>query len=295
MRLGIHIVDFDFPGGADETGPTLSRVGKAVEEAGVANLSVMDHYYQMEMAGGPAKPMLEGYTTLGFLAAHTTTVELQLLVTGVTYRHPGLLAKIVTTLDVLSGGRAVLGVGAAWYSREHLGLGVPFPTLSERFERLEETLQILLQMWSDDDGPFVGQHYSLRETINVPQSISRPHPPIMIGGTGEKKTLRLVAQYGDACNMFAGPQAGPDFVRSKLDVLQEHCLELGTDFSAIRKTILWTGHVSTDAGGASDFVEQMRAFADVGIDEVHVMPFTDEPVSFVQAIGDRVVGELEAV
>ncbi len=295
MRLGIHIVNFDIHGGAEEIGPTLTRVGKAVEGAGIANLSVMDHYFQMEMAGGPEKPMLEGYTTLGFLAASTSTVELQLLVTGVTYRHPGLLAKIITTLDVLSGGRAVLGLGAAWYEREHLGLGVPFPALGERFELLEETLQIVLQMWSDEDGPFVGQHYSLRETINVPQCIAKPHPPIMVGGTGERKTLRLVAQYADACNLFTGPQAGPDVIRAKLDVLREHCRELGTDFDRIRKTILWTGPVDTEGAGATEFVEQMRAYADVGIEEVHVMPFTDDPVSFVQGIGDRVVGALEAV
>jgi F420-dependent oxidoreductase-like protein len=295
MKLGFHIVDFNVRGGAEEIGPTLRRVGQAVEDAGFATLSVMDHYFQMEMAGGPEKPMLEGYTTLGFLAAATSKVDLQLLVTGVTYRHPGLLAKIVTTLDVLSGGRAVLGIGAGWYEREHLGLGVPFPPVSERFERLEETLQIVLQMWSEDDGPFVGQHYHLHETINVPQSIARAHPPIMVGGTGEKKTLRLVAQYADACNMFADPQGGPDVIRAKLDVLQEHCSELGTDFSRIRKTILWTGPVSTDDAGAREFVEQMRAYAGVGIEAVHVMPFTDDPLSYVRALGDRVIGALETV
>jgi F420-dependent oxidoreductase-like protein len=295
MRLGIHIVNFELIGGTEAIGPTLARVGQAVEAAGVDNLSVMDHYFQMEMAGGPEKPMLEGYTTLGFLAAHTSTVELQLLVTGVTYRHPGLLAKIVTTLDVLSGGRALLGIGAAWYDREHLGLGVPFPPVSERFERLEETLQIMLQMWSDDDGPYEGEHYTLAETINVPRAIARPHPPIMIGGSGETKTLRLVAQYADACNLFAGPQAGPDVISAKLDVLRERCREAGTDFSHIRKTILWTGPVGTDASGGAEFVEQMRAFADVGIEEVHVMPFTDDPVAYVQGIGDHVTGALAAV
>jgi F420-dependent oxidoreductase-like protein len=295
MKLGVHIVNFDIRGGAGEIGPTLARVGQAVEDAGVASLSVMDHYFQMEMAGGPEKPMLEGYTTLGFLAAHTSTVDLQLLVTGVTYRHPGLLAKIVTTLDVLSGGRAVLGIGAAWYEREHLGLGVPFPALSERFERLEETLKIVQQMWADNDGPFEGTHYSLLETINVPQSIARPHPPIMIGGTGEKKTLRLVAQYADACNLFAGPDAGPDVIRAKLDVLHEHCRDTGTDFGRIRKTILWTGPLGTDEAGAKEFIEQMRAYADVGIEAVHVMPFTDDPVSYVQELGDRVIDTLNTV
>ena len=295
MRLGIHIVNFEVQGGTEAIGPTLARVGRAVDEAGIDNLSAMDHYFQMEMAGGPEKPMLEGYTTLGFLAAHTSTAELQLLVTGVTYRHPGLLAKIVTTLDVLSGGRAMLGLGAAWYEREHLGLGVPFPPVSERFERLEETLEIVLQMWGDDDGPYEGAHYSLAETINVPRPIARPHPPIMIGGTGEQKTLRLVARYATACNFFAGPQAGPDFVRAKLGVLQEHCRDAGTDYSTIRKTILWTGPVGTDADGGREFVEQMRGFAEVGVEEVHVMPFTDDPVSYVQAVGDHVMGALADV
>jgi F420-dependent oxidoreductase-like protein len=295
MRLGVHIVNFELPGGTEAIGSTLARVGKAVDEAGIENLSVMDHYFQMEMAGGPEKPMLEGYTTLGFLAAHTTTAELQLLVTGVTYRHPGLLAKIVTTLDVLSGGRAMLGIGAAWYDREHEGLGVPFPPVAERFERLEETLQIVLQMWSDDDGPYEGTHYTLAETINVPQAVSQPHPPIMIGGSGEKKTLRLVAQYADACNLFAAPQAGPDAVRAKLDVLRAHCDELGRDYSRIRKTILWTAPVGTDAAGGREFVEQMRGFADAGIEEVHVMPFAGDPVAYVQGIGDHVMGALGSV
>ena len=295
MKLGVHIINFEVPGGPGEIGPTLANAGRAVEEAGLDNLSVMDHYFQMEMAGGPEKPMLEGYTTLGFLAAHTSTVELQLLVTGVTYRHPGLLAKIVTTLDVLSGGRAMLGIGAAWYDREHLGLGVPFPPLAERFERLEETLQIVHQMWSDDDGPYVGTHYSLAETINVPQAITQPHPPIMIGGMGEKKTLRLVAQYADACNFFAGPDTGTDEVQAKLDILEEHCRHAGSSFDAIRKTILWTGPLDPDAAGGREFVERMRSFAEVGVDEVHVMPFTGDPVPYIRGLGDHVVGGLSAL
>ncbi|MGB8385522.1 MAG: LLM class F420-dependent oxidoreductase, partial [Dermatophilaceae bacterium] len=204
MRLGFHIVNFTLPGGPADLGDTLARTARAAEEIGADNLSVMDHYFQLEGAGGATQPMLEGYTTLGFLAGNTSTVELQLLVTGVTYRHPGLLAKIVSTLDVLSRGRAVLGIGAAWYEREHRGLGVPYPPIAERFERLEETLQIVLQMWGPDDGPFTGKHYQLAETLNVPQSVSTPHPPIMIGGQGERKTLRLVAKYADACNLFAG-------------------------------------------------------------------------------------------
>jgi F420-dependent oxidoreductase-like protein len=242
----------------------------------------------MGLGDAPA-PMLEAYTTLGFLAAHTSTVELQALVNGVTYRHPGLLAKIATTLDVLSGGRAMLGIGAAWYEREHLGLGVPFPPLSERFERLEETLQIVLQMWSDDDGPYEGAHYRLAETICSPPPLTPPHPPIMIGGSGEKKTLRLVAKYADACNFFAGPNTGSDAVKAKLDVLAVHCANEGTDMARIRKTILWTAPVDpTTVTGAADFVEQMKGYADVGIVEVRVMPLNN-PIDFIRGLGQHVV------
>lgn len=291
MRIGVHLVNFAFPEGAAAIGPTLAEFGHAAEEAGLDNLSVMDHYFQMEGMGlGDASaPMLEAYATLGFLAAHTETVELQALVTGVTYRPPGLLAKIVTTLDVLSGGRAMLGIGAAWYEREHLGLGVPFPPLSERFERLEETLQIVQQMWSDDDGPYEGSHYRLAETICSPQPLTRPHPPIMIGGSGERKTLRLVARYADACNLFARPDTGPEEVKAKLEVLAGHCANAGTDVESIRKTILWAAPMDpTTATGAAAFVEQMKGYADVGITEVHVMPFTD-PTGFIRGLGEYVV------
>lgn len=292
MRLGVHVVGFEFAGGAAGIGPTLARVGAAAERAGVTNLSVMDHYLQI--IGDPTAPMLEGYTTLGFLAAHTTTAELQLLVGGVTYRHPGLLAKIVSTLDVLSGGRAVLGVGAAWFEREHRALGVPFPAVAERFERLEETLQIVHQMWSQDDGPYAGRHYQLAETLNSPQPLTRPHPPIMIGGSGEKKTLRLVARYADATNLFADPRTGPEPVRAKLQVLARHCAREGTDYDRIRKTILWTGSLdpTTDA---TAFLDQMRRYAEIGIEEVHVMPFTPDPVGFIDRLGEHVVGQLTDV
>ena len=297
MRIGVHLVNFSLPGGPSSIGPTLAEVGGASEEAGLDNLSVMDHYFQMEGMGlgdAPA-PMLEAYTTLGFLAAHTSTVELQALVTGVTYRQPGLLAKIVTTLDVLSGGRAMLGIGAAWYEREHLGLGVPFPPVAERFERLEETLQIVLQMWSDNDGPYDGAHYHLAETLCSPPPLTRPHPPIMIGGSGERKTLRLVAKYADACNLFAQPDTGPDAVKDKLAVLASHCANEGTDFASIRKTILWAAPLDpTTADGAASFVEQMKSYADIGIVEVHVMPF-DNPIGYIRGLGDHVVPALRGL
>jgi F420-dependent oxidoreductase-like protein len=226
------------------------------------------------------------------MAAHTSTVELQLLMSGVTYRHPGLLAKIVSTLDVLSGGRAALGIGAAWYEREHRGLGVPFPPLAERFERLEETLQIVHQMWSPDDGPFEGKHYQLAETINAPRPLRRPRPPIMVGGGGEKKTLRLVAKYADACNVFAGRGAGPEQVAHKLSVLRQWCEREGRSYDEIRRTVLYNGPLGQDASGGAAFIDQMRALADVGVDEVHVMPLQGDPVGFVRSLGQHVVPRL---
>src|SRR3954471_608060 len=205
MELGFHLPVFDIDGGTTAIAGELARVGAAAEGSGATWLSFMDHYFQIEPTGLPAESnMLEGYTTLGYLAAHTSKIDLGLLVTGVTYRHPGLLAKIVATLDVLSGGRAVLGVGAAWYEREHRGLGVPFPPLRDRFELLEETLQIVRQMWSEDDGPFDGRHFRLAETICSPQPL-RP-VPVMVDGVSERTALRLVARYADACNLFSGAE-----------------------------------------------------------------------------------------
>lgn len=290
MKVGVHLVNFTLPGGPASIGPTLAAVGRAADEAGVANLSLMDHYLQLSMIGGVDEPMLEGYTTLGFLAGHNATADLQLLVTGVMYRRPGLLAKIVSTLDVLSGGRAVLGMGAAWYEREHLALGVPYPPLAERFERLEETLQIVRQMWSEDDGPFEGRHYRLAETISSPQPLRSPHPPIMIGGGGEKKTLRLVARYGDACNLFASPGAGgPPQVRSKLEVLRTHCASEGTDYDRIRKTVLYAGPLKPGAEAGTLFAEEMAGYAALGVTEVHVMPMGGDPVAFVRGLGEHVI------
>jgi F420-dependent oxidoreductase-like protein len=290
VRVGVHLVAFDVPRGSTVEA-TVADVGRAADEAGVANLSLMDHYLQLDVLGGPEQPMLEGYTTLGFLAAATANVDLLLLCTGVTYRHPGLLAKIVTTLDVLSAGRAVLGIGAAWNEREHRALGVPFPPVAERFERLEETLQIVRQMWSDDDGPFEGRHYRLAETINVPQPLRRP--PIMIGGGGEKKTLRLVARYADACNLFASPRAGgPAAVEAKLAVLRAHCEREGTDYDRIQKTILYTGPLALGAAGGEQFAEEMTGYLAVGVTEVHVMPSGGDPVAFVENLGEHVLPHL---
>jgi F420-dependent oxidoreductase-like protein len=287
MRLGVQVPVFDEPEGPAAIPGMLAGVGAAAEDAGVASLSLMDHFFQLPYIGDVTAPMLEGYTTLGFLAAHTRTVDLHLLVTGVTYRHPGLLAKIVATLDVLSGGRAVLGIGAAWYEREHRGLGVPFPPLRDRFELLEETLQIVRQMWSDDDGPYEGRHFHLAETICSPQPL-RP-VPVMVGGVGERKALRLVARYADACNFFSSAELGADFVSGKLAVLREHCEREGTSYDAIRKTVLWTDPVDPAAPGP--FLEAARAMADVGVDELQVA-VGERHVATLQALGDRVVPAL---
>ena len=269
MHVGVHINRFDHPQGGGALRAELAAAGTAAEAAGVDRLSVMDHYFQMEFNGGAEAPMLEAYTALAFLAAHTSTVRLSALVTGVTYRHPGLLAKIATTLDVLSGGRATLGVGAAWYDREHHGLGVPYPPLAERFERLEETLRICLRMWDpDDNGPFEGRHYQLAETLCVPPPVSSPHPEIMIGGGGEKKTLRLVARYGDACNLFA---TSPEDVAHKLEVLRGHCEEADRDYDTVRRTITYSGEAAT-AEDLDTFTRDIEPYAELGIDTVIVSP-----------------------
>ncbi|WP_280194685.1 LLM class F420-dependent oxidoreductase [Nocardia farcinica] len=284
MELGFHLPIFDIDGGTSAIAGELARAGAAAEAAGATWLSFMDHYFQIEPTGLPAEAnMLEGYTALGFLAAHTTTVELGLLVTGVTYRHPGLLAKIVTTLDVLSGGRAVLGLGAAWYEREHRGLGVDYPPLAERFERLEETLRICAQMWDpQNNGPFEGKHYRLAETLCAPQPLHRPR--VLIGGGGEQKTLRLVARYGDACNLFG---TSPQDVEHKLDVLRRHCEAEGRDYDRIRKTIL-ANNPRPAPETRDEFVRAMADYAKLGIDQVIVTPTTGSPATWIEGMAPAV-------
>nr|WP_306746440.1 LLM class F420-dependent oxidoreductase [Saccharothrix yanglingensis] len=260
-------------------GPGLAAACAAAEEAGVGWLSVMDHYFQMEQNGGAEDAMLECYTTLGFLAAHTSTIRLGALVTGVTYRHPGLLAKIVATLDVLSGGRATLGIGAAWYEREHVGLGVPFPPLAERFERLEEAIRICLRMWDPaENGPFEGRYHRLAETLCVPAPVSAPHPEIMIGGNGERKTLRLVARYADACNLLV---AEPAEVAHKLDVLRRHCDDLGRDHGDIRKTAVLVGPVPQEADALA---ADLAGYADLGLDTVVLRSPDGDPASWIERV-----------
>ncbi|RFA21019.1 LLM class F420-dependent oxidoreductase [Subtercola boreus] len=289
MELGIHFANFTLPGGPQALGPALAASAKAAEEGGCSLFTLMDHWFQMESLATSYDPMLEGYTSLGFLAGQTSSIRLGLLVTGVTYRYPGLLAKIVTTLDVLSQGRAMLGLGAAWYEREHLGLGVPYPAISERFERLEETLQICAQMWSDNDGPYAGKHYQLAETICVPQPIQKPGPPVMIGGSGEKKTLRLVAKYGNACNIF---DLGVEGVAHKLDVLKGHCDTEGTDYDAIEKTLI----TSADLLGDPDaFLASMEQYAAIGIDLVTTGPRADDPAAWVSEVTAAIVPRLREI
>ena len=262
MELGLHIADFTWNGGAPSLGPRLARHAKNAEDAGITRITVMDHVWQIGVVGPAEHEMLEAYTTLGFLAAHTRRVKLHTLVTGVVYREPGLLAKQVTTLDVLSGGRAGLGIGAAWNEEESKGLGLPFPPVAERFERLEETIQVCLQMWSDSDKPYDGRHYRLARTLNSPQSLQRPRPYLMIGGGGEKKTLRLVARYADACNLFAGPDAA-----RKLEVLKGHCDTAGRDYDEIEKTTMVSVGPSTTR---DDFVRMVTPLREAGFTVAYV-------------------------
>lgn len=286
MKLGVHYANFSHPDWATTLEDRLTETARVADEGGVSLLTVMDHWFQMEDLGGPDEPMLEGYTTLGYLAAITRRVRLSLLVTGVTYRHPGLLAKQVTTLDRLSRGRAMLGIGAAWYDREHAGLGVPFPSTSERFERLEEALQVCRQMWGDDRGPYEGTHYRLAETVDVPPPYQRPHPPVLIGGSGERKTLRLVAQYAQMCNLFG---EGHDVVGHKLDVLRRHCDDVGTDYDAIEKSIILMADPQADADG---FLADMEGYATLGVDTVVVSPPTADPVGWTTDLVEKVLPRL---
>jgi F420-dependent oxidoreductase-like protein len=296
MQLGIHILRYDPQGGSTKVAGMLAQVAQASEAVGAVSLTLMDHYFQAVPGTSADEPMLEGYTTLGFLAAHTSTVRLGLQVTGVTYRHPGLLAKLVTTVDVLSGGRADLGIGAAWFEREHIGLGVPFPPLAERFVRLEETLQICLQMWSPDDGPFRGQYYQLAETICQPAPLSQPHPPLLVGGGGERKTLRLVARYADLWNISVRglSSGGTDpfsVLEHKREVLRGHCDEAGRDFDELTMTITYPGAKLRE--DPKQFLDEMARFAQIGVRRVIVTPESAEnSAAWIESVCGSVMGPL---
>ncbi len=295
MKIGLQVPYFSWTGGAESLGAKFGDVAERAEACGFASLWVMDHFFQIPGVGRPEQEMLEGYTALAFAAARTKTIKLGTMVTGVTYRHPGILVKTATTLDVLSGGRAYFGVGAAWFEQEHLGLGVAFPPLKERFERLEETLRIAHQMWSDDNGPYDGKHYHLAETLCVPQPVSQPHPPILIGGRGEKKTLRFIAKYADAWNMGgAFDDSGVEDFRRLSAILREHCDREGRPYNAIEKTTLGTLMIRADGDGTrwkspEQALETLRKFRDAGVDQaIFNMPFVDDPKT-LELIAEKVI------
>jgi len=284
LKIGLQIPNFTWAGGPESLGADLATIVRTADQAGFDSISVMDHFFQIRSIGPPDREMLEGYATLAFIAAHTSRTKLMTMVTGVTYRHPGILAKTVTTLDIVSGGRAWLGIGAAWNEQEHRGLGVPFPPLAERFERLEETIQICLRMWSDDEAPFQGRHYRLERPLNSPQSLSRPHPPILIGGGGERKTLRLVARYADACNLFMSPQ-----IPHKLDVLKRHCQAEGRDYGTIEKTSLGSFDVGEGGAKVGRLIGQLRWLSSMGIETAIGSVKGVERIEPLEVIGREVI------
>jgi F420-dependent oxidoreductase-like protein len=284
VKLGLHLPRLTYPGGPPTLADDLARIVATAEEAGFDRISMMDHVWQIGPHGPVEQDMLEAYTTLGFLAAHTSRVKLLTLVTGVTYRDPGLLAKMVTTLDVLSRGRAMLGIGAAWNEEESLGLGLFFPPTAERFERLEEALQICLQMWSGDESPYNGTHYRLGRTLNSPQSLTRPHPPILIGGGGEKKTLRLVAKYAQACNLFPGPE-----LPHKLDVLREHCEREGRPYDEIEKTAVFFFDPGPNGERVDETLTGLRQMADLGIQVAHGRVENVHELTQLTVLGEKVI------
>jgi F420-dependent oxidoreductase-like protein len=264
MKIGLHIPDFTWQGGDAAIGRTLAEVARTADEAGFDRISVMDHFYQIRAHGPAEHAMLEAYTALGHIAAHTERATLLTLVTGVHYRHPGILAKQVTTLDVLSGGRAWLGIGAGWNEEESRGLGIPFPPLKDRFEMLEEAIQICLRMWSDDESPYEGKHYRLERPLNSPQALTKPHPPIMVGGSGEQKTLRLVAKYAQACNIFGGPE-----LAHKLEVLRGHCEREGRDYADVEKTATILFDLGERGERVDEILARLKEMADLGVQVAH--------------------------
>ena len=284
MDIGLHVAKFNWPDSPDSIGLTLARVAATADQAGFSMLSVMDHLWQLDWNGDPEEEMLEAYTTLGYLAAHTTRITLLAWVTAVTYREPGLLAKAVTTLDVLSGGRAWLGIGAGFYEAETSGLGLPLPPAGERFERLEEALRICLQMWSGSDAPFSGKHYQLGRTLNSPQSLTRPHPPILVAGGGEKKTLRLVAQYAHACNVGDTPE-----LEHKLDVLRKHCDDVGRDYDEIRKTVITRLDPGPHGEHAGEILARLERLAALGVTHVQTQVPNVFEIRPLETFAERII------
>lgn len=293
MKISLQVPNFTYPGGPASLASTLADIARAADEAGFYSLWVMDHFFQIghrdrrSGLGPPEDEMLECYSTLSYFAALTRRVRLGALVTGVIYRFPGILIKTVTTLDVLSGGRAYFGLGAAWNETESRALGVPFPAPKERLAREEETLQIAMQMWSGNDGPYNGTYYQLARTLCSPMPLSKPHPPIMIGGGGEQKTLRLVAQYGDACNLYAS--IGEEALCRKLDVLKRHCDTVGREYDAIERTTLGSVHLAPGGMSPEDVIEECRRLAALGIQHcIFNMPNVHE-ITPLETFGKHII------
>ena len=298
MKLGLQINSFSWRGGAEAIGPTLALIVRQADDVGFDSIWVMDHFFQIRGVGRPEEPMLEGWTALGFMAAHSQRARLGLMVGGVHYRYPGLWIKAATTLDVLSGGRAWLGIGAAWNKEESSGLGFPFPPLADRFEMLEETLQIGHQMWSGErgsEGSYDGRHFHASRLLNAPQSISRPRVPIMVGGCGEKKTLRLVAQYADACNVFGTPEA----ISRKYSILDAHCAAVGRDPSEIERSTLQDVRVGADGGRGAEtpdrLVERFGELSDAGAEHIILSVADLDDPSHLERIGRDVLPQVRAL
>ncbi len=287
MRLGVQLNSFDWCGGPERFGKKLADIGRVAEEAGFDRIRVADHLWQHPIMGGPEAEELECYTTLAFLAANTERTRLTAMVSGVHFRHPAVLLKTVTTLDVLSRGRAGFGIGSGHYEEETQGLGIPFPPQRERFEMLEETVQIALRMWSGEHGderPFEGRHYQLERPLNLPQSLSRPHPPVMIAGDGERKTLRLVARYADACSLRPSPE-----IPRKLDVLRRHCEAEGRDYEEIEKTCAFAFDIGENSEKVGELIGQLRWLSGMGVQTViGVVPRVDR-IKPLEIIGREVI------
>lgn len=287
MKIGLQVNRFTWPGEPQTISDILTNIATTADEAGFYSLWVMDHFFQIHYVGEPEEPMLEGYTTLGFLAGITKKIKLGTLVTGVIYRNPALLVKIITTLDVLSKGRAYLGIGAAWNEEESKALGFDFPPLKDRFEQLEETLQIAHQMWQGDEKPFNSKHFHLGRPLNSPQVLTKPHPPIMIGGGGEKKTLRLVAQYADACNLFV--RLGDEELIKKLDILKEHCKAAGRNYDDIEKTAL--DQVMPDFK-PQDIIEDCKRMRKLGFEQIIYGIRNVQDIDPIKIFGEKIIPEV---
>lgn len=292
MKLGLHIPAVSWAGGAAHLAASLVEIAGAAEEAGFDTIDVADHLWQSPYMGGPLEPQLEAYTTLGFLSAHTQRVRLMALATAASYRSPGLLAKMVTTLDVLSGGRVMLGIGAGDYDDEATGLGLPFGSLGDRFDRLEETLQVCLQMWDGDHGderPHHGRFVTLERALNVPQSLTRPHPPILVAGSGERRTLPLVARYANACNLKPSPE-----IPRQLDLLRRLCDEAGRDHAAIEKTVPFGFDVGERGEKVGELVGQLEWLSAMGIETVFGWVVGVDRITPLEIMGREVIPAVAA-